>query len=45
MEIGSGEITPLPFAHKDSWSRANVPNLPWLMSVTGYQSLAEIHLS
>lgn len=29
----------------ECWSRASVPNLPWLKSVTGYQSLAEIHLS
>ena len=29
----------------ECWSRASVPNLPWLKSVTGYQSLAEIRLS
>ena len=29
----------------ECWSRASVPNLPWLKSVTDYQSLAEIHLS
>lgn len=29
----------------ECWSRATVPNLPWLKAITGYQFLAEIRLS